>query len=99
MLGPLLFNVFINDLVYLDLESEICNYADDATIQDLKRKTKRIWNMRSVIVVPVIVGALGSIPKKLTNWLEKFDITVNTALIQKTKLLGTARTVRKVLEY
>ena len=32
VLGPLLFNVFINDLFYLDLESEICNYADDTTI-------------------------------------------------------------------
>ena len=30
--GPLLFNVFINDLFYRDLESEICNFADDTTI-------------------------------------------------------------------
>ena len=34
--------------------------------QDLKREVKRMWNMRSVIVVPVIVGALGSITK---NWM------------------------------
>ena len=32
VLGPLLFNVFINDLFYRDLESEICNFADDTTI-------------------------------------------------------------------
>ena len=55
--------------------------------------------MRSVIVVPVIVGALGSIRKKLDDWLEKLDITVNGALLQKTTLLGTARMLRKVLEY
>ena len=67
--------------------------------QDLKREIKRIWNMRSVIVVPVIVGALGSITKKLDDWLEKLDITVNGALLQKTTLLGTARILRKVLEY
>ena len=30
--GPLLFNVFINDLFYRDLKSEICNFADDTTI-------------------------------------------------------------------
>ena len=66
--------------------------------QDLKR-VKRIWNMRKVIVVPVIIGALGSITKKLDEWLEKLDITVNTALLQKTTLLGTARILRKVLEY
>ena len=67
--------------------------------QDLKREVKRIWNMRSVIVVPVIVGALGSITKKLDEWVEKLDITVNIALLQKTTLLGTARILRKVLEY
>ena len=58
-----------------------------------------MWNMRSVIVVPVIVGALGSITKKLDEWLEKLDITVNIALLQKTTLLGTARILREVLEY
>ena len=32
VLGPLLFNIFINDLFLIDLESEICNFADDNTI-------------------------------------------------------------------
>ena len=32
VLGPLLFDVSINDLLYRDLESEICNFADDTTI-------------------------------------------------------------------
>ena len=46
--------------------------------QNLKREIKEIWNMRSVIVVPLIVGALGSITKKLDEWLEKLDIPLNT---------------------
>ena len=32
VLGPLLFNIFINDLFFTDLESEICNFPDDTTI-------------------------------------------------------------------
>ena len=32
VLGPLLFNIFINDLFLTDLESEMCNFADDTTI-------------------------------------------------------------------
>ena len=32
ILGPLLFNIFINDLSYIIEESKLCNFADDNTI-------------------------------------------------------------------
>ena len=32
ILGPLLFNIFINDIFYFLLETDICNFADDNTI-------------------------------------------------------------------
>ena len=32
VLGPLLFNIFINDLCLINLDSEICNFADDNTL-------------------------------------------------------------------
>ena len=32
ILGPLLFNIYMNDLFFLDIESELCNYADDKTL-------------------------------------------------------------------
>ena len=32
VLGPLLFNIFLNDLFYMELNSEICNFADDNTV-------------------------------------------------------------------
>ena len=31
-LGPLLFNIFINDLFFMKLNSEVCNFADDNTL-------------------------------------------------------------------
>ena len=68
--------------------------------QDLKREIKRIWNFRNVIVVPVIVGALGSITEKLGEWIEKLNISTAIELLQKTTtILGTARILRKVLDY
>ena len=35
VLGPLLFNIFINDIFYAIEASEICNIADDNTIHAL----------------------------------------------------------------
>ena len=31
VLGPLLFNIYINDLFWLNEETDVCNYADDTT--------------------------------------------------------------------
>ena len=32
VLGPILFNIFLNDLFFNDLDSDICNFADDNTL-------------------------------------------------------------------
>ena len=32
VLGPLLFNIFINDIIYIIKQSEVCNFADDNAI-------------------------------------------------------------------
>ena len=48
--------------------------------------------------MPLLVGSLSAIPKQFGNRLKQIGITVATAQVQKTVLLGTARTLRKVLE-
>ena len=50
------------------------------------------------MVVPVVIGALGSVIKEFDRWIEKLGITFNVGVVQKTALLGTARILRKVLE-
>ena len=67
--------------------------------QDMKREIKEMWNLRNVVVVLVILGALGSITKKLGEWIKKLDISLGIGLLQKTTILGTARILRKVLDY
>ena len=32
ILGPILFNLFINDLMFFIQETKVCNFADDTTI-------------------------------------------------------------------
>ena len=47
----------------------------------------------------MVVGALGSTSKKLKKCIEELGVVISTALLQKTALLGTARILRKVLDY
>ena len=62
--------------------------------QDFKMEIKRMWNMRNIIVIPVIVGAIGSIKKKWAEWIDKPD-SHNIQLLLKTSILATARILRK----
>ena len=48
-------------------------------------------------VVPVVIGALGYIPKNLHHHLERLGIKVHVPTLQKSALLGTANIQRKVL--
>ena len=61
---------------------------------DLARELKKLWNMK-VTIVPIVIGALGTITKGLLKDLE-VDEQVET--IQTTALLRTARILRRVLE-
>ena len=66
--------------------------------QDLKREIGRLWKLKMVEVVPVVIGALGSVTKGFDRWIEKLGIPLNVGVMQKIALLGTARILRKVLE-
>ena len=67
-------------------------------IKDLKRELKRIWKLRRVTVVPVIIGALGTVSKDMEKWLAEIGVTCRLESLQKARLLGTARILRKVLD-
>ena len=65
---------------------------------DLKRELGRLWKLKIVEVVPVVLGALGSVTKGFDRWIKKLGIPFNVGVMQKAALLGTARILRKVLE-
>ena len=48
--------------------------------------------------MPVVVGALGSVPKQLKCHLEQIGIPDRKRTLQKSALLGVAHILRKVLE-
>ena len=49
--------------------------------------------------VTVFVGGLGSVAKKLGQWIGKLGIKIRIALLQRTTSLKTARILRKVLDF
>ena len=65
--------------------------------QDLGRELQKIWNVK-VKIIPLVIGSLGAIPKQFGNRLKQISITVGTAQVQKTVLLGKTKILRKVLE-
>ena len=67
--------------------------------QNLKSEVMRLWKLRTAEVTPVVVGALGTVPrdqKKYLDWLELGDKATRQQ-IQKAAVLGTARILRRVL--
>ena len=54
-----------------------------------------MWKLKRVEVVPVVIGALGSVTKGFDGLIEKLEITKNVGVMQKTALLGTGEYIEK----
>ena len=64
---------------------------------DLARELKKLWNMK-VTIVPIVIGALGTVTNGLLKGLEDLEVSRQVETIQTTALLRTARILRRVLE-
>ena len=64
---------------------------------ELRRELERLWKVKAK-VVPIIVGALGTVTRNLNSYLKEIGVNVTIQLIQKFALLGTAKILRKVLD-
>lgn len=73
-------------------EEKFTNYCN------LKYEIARIWKLKEVEVIPVVIGALGSVTKSFDKWMQKLDLGITAEMLQKPCLLGTARIIRKVLD-
>ena len=61
--------------------------------------TQRIRSLHTVRseVIPIVIGALGTVPNRLPGYLEKLGIPDITGCLQKSALLGTQRILKNVL--
>ena len=63
---------------------------------DLGVEIQRMWLMKT-IVLPVVIGALGTVKKGMVENIEKVSKSASVTEIQKICMLGSARIFRKVL--
>ena len=68
--------------------------ADDHTN---KWELKKLWNMK-LTIIPIVIGALGTVTKGLVKGLEDMEIMGRVETIQNKALLRSARILRIVLE-
>ena len=70
MLGPLLLNIFINDLFYIVKQSEVCNFADDNLISSCGNSFE------------VVASSLEEDMSKLMHWCKTNQMVVNASKFQ-----------------
>ena len=65
VIGPLLFNIFTNDVCLINLDSEICNFADDNTLYSCGQDLQEIVNVS--LHVSLHVNHLCKLLKRFKN--------------------------------
>ena len=64
--------------------------------KDLTTEIQHIWNVKTK-VIPVIIGATGAVSKSFRKYVSNIPGKHEVKELQKTAILGTAHTLRKVL--
>ena len=103
-----------SDLIIINKKRKICKTGDFAVPADHRIKLKECekrdkyldlarelkkkkWNMK-VTIIPIVIGAFGTVTKGLFKGLEDLEVGDRVETIQTTALLKTARILRRVLE-
>ena len=65
--------------------------------QVLKNEIAKVWQMRKVITVLVVIGALRAVSVNFEKHMKQIGVKVSFEVIQKAVLLWTQKILRKVL--
>ena len=56
--------------------------------QMLKEEVRRLWKMKTVTVLPIVIGALGAVSQRFTGYVNKVGANIRLEIMQKSALLG-----------
>ena len=87
----------VNFAVPADYRIRPKEYEKKDKYLDLARELKKLSNMK-VTIIPIAIGALGTVTKGLLKGLEELDVGGRVETIQTTTLLSMARKLRRILE-
>ena len=65
--------------------------------KDLLIELKKCWNLKEAKIVPIVIGALGTVCNSFATHLASISSEAMPHMVQKTALLGTAHIVRNFL--
>ncbi|XP_019857837.1 PREDICTED: uncharacterized protein LOC109586107 [Amphimedon queenslandica] len=65
--------------------------------QELRQEIVKLWGMKKVEVIAIVVGVLEAVSYRINDWLKRLDINIKVEHIQKTVLLGSAQILRRHL--
>ena len=65
--------------------------------QDIAFEIRRIHGTSKVTVIPIVIGALGSISKRAKTLYDKLGVPEIIGSVQLSAILGKAHLLRKVL--
>ena len=87
---------FVDFVVPYDHRLKIKESEKRDKYQDSLGNKKKLWNTK-VTVIPIVIGALWTVPKGLVRELEEWEIRERTATIQTTVMLKSPRIRRGLL--
>ena len=67
VLGPLLFNIFINDIFYMNLDCDIYNFADDITLYSCR------------LSMDVVITEVENTLMTILTWFDQNGMVANSA--------------------
>jgi len=83
--------------VQQSLHKEIPSVALGSSLKSVLLKRGSVFVKFVIIIIPVIIGATGSIPKSFRKYVSYIPGKHEVKELQKTAILGTAHILRKVL--
>lgn len=81
-------------------EKNICNTGERKVDRRnrLALEVKQVWSMKMFAVLTMIVGDQGICSRNFEKHIEQIRTAINVRYLQKTPLLGTARTLGMALK-